>query len=133
MNDPDKETIMVVSEKGFGKKSAIEDYRKTNRGGKGVKTLQITEKTGKVAAIKSVTDDDDLMIINKSGIVIRLKTSEVRVMSRATQGVKLIDLKKRNDMISSVCKCPTSTEEDEEFIDENAENLENNQQINTEE
>ncbi|EHG24654.1 A subunit [Alloprevotella rava F0323] len=133
VNDPDKETIMVVSEKGFGKKSAIEDYRKTNRGGKGVKTLQITEKTGKVAAIKSVTDDDDLMIINKSGIVIRLKTSEVRVMSRATQGVKLIDLKKRNDMISSVCKCPTSTEEDEEFIDENAENLENNQQINTEE
>ena len=133
VNDSEKETIMVVSEKGFGKKSPIEDYRKTNRGGKGVKTLQITEKTGKVAAIKSVTDDDDLMIINKSGIVIRLKTSEVRVMSRATQGVKLIDLKKRGDIISSVCKCPTSTEEDEEDIDENSENLENSQLINTRE
>lgn len=133
VNDSEKETIMVVSEKGFGKKSPIEDYRKTNRGGKGVKTLQITEKTGKVAAIKSVTDDDDLMIINKSGIVIRLKTSEVRVMSRATQGVKLIDLKKRGDIISSVCKCPTSTEEDEEDIDENSENLENSQPINTRE
>ena len=131
VNDSEKETIMVVSEKGFGKKSPIEDYRKTNRGGKGVKTLQITEKTGKVAAIKSVTDDDDLMIINKSGIVIRLKTSEVRVMSRATQGVKLIDLKKRGDIISSVCKCPTSTEEDKEDIDENSENLENSQPINT--
>ena len=133
VNNSEKETIMVVSEKGFGKKSPIEDYRKTNRGGKGVKTLQITEKTGKVAAIKSVTDDDDLMIINKSGIVIRLKTSEVRVMSRATQGVKLIDLKKRGDIISSVCKCPTSTEEDEEDIDENSENLENSQPINTRE
>lgn len=133
VNDSEKETIMVVSEKGFGKKSPIEDYRKTNRGGKGVKTLQITEKTGKVAAIKSVTDDDDLMIINKSGIVIRLKTSEVRVMSRATQGVKLIDLKKRGDIISSVCKCPTSTEEDEEDIDENSENIENSQPINTRE
>ena len=133
VNNSEKETIMVVSEKGFGKKSPIEDYRKTNRGGKGVKTLQITEKTGKVAAIKSVTDDDDLMMINKSGIVIRLKTSEVRVMSRATQGVKLIDLKKRGDIISSVCKCPTSTEEDEEDIDENSENLENSQPINTRE
>lgn len=133
VNNSEKETIMVVSEKGFGKKSPIEDYRKTNRGGKGVKTLQITEKTGKVAAIKSVTDDDDLMIINKSGLVIRLKTSEVRVMSRATQGVKLIDLKKRGDIISSVCKCPTSTEEDEEDIDENSENLENSQPINTRE
>ena len=133
VNNSEKETIMVVSEKGFGKKSPIEDYRKTNRGGKGVKTLQITEKTGKVTAIKSVTDDDDLMIINKSGIVIRLKTSEVRVMSRATQGVKLIDLKKRGDIISSVCKCPTSTEEDEEDIDENSENLENSQPINTRE
>lgn len=133
VNNSEKETIMVVSEKGFGKKSPIEDYRKTNRGGKGVKTLQITEKTGKVAAIKSVTDDDDLMIINKSGFVIRLKTSEVRVMSRATQGVKLIDLKKRGDIISSVCKCPTSTEEDEEDIDENSENLENSQPINTRE
>ena len=133
VNNSEKETIMVVSEKGFGKKSPIEDYRKTNRGGKGVKTLQITEKTGKVATIKSVTDDDDLMIINKSGIVIRLKTSEVRVMSRATQGVKLIDLKKRGDIISSVCKCPTSTEEDEEDIDENSENLENSQPINTRE
>lgn len=102
---------MVVSEKGYGKRSDIEDYRKTNRGGKGVKTLNITEKTGKLVAIKSVTDENDLMIINKSGITIRLKVADVRIMGRATQGVRLIDLEKRNDHIGSVCKVTSETEE----------------------
>ena len=112
VNDPENDTVMVVSEKGFGKRSAVEDYRKTNRGAKGVKTLDITEKTGKVVAIKSVTDNDDLMIINKSGITIRMKLSDVRIQGRATQGVKLIELKKRNEEISSVCKVPTEMEEE---------------------
>ena len=112
VNDSDNETIMVVSEKGFGKKSAVDDYRKTNRGGKGVKTMQVTDKTGLLMTIQNVTDDDDLMIINKSGVTIRLRTSSVRVMGRATQGVKLIDLQKRGDVISSVCKVPTSTDEE---------------------
>ena len=112
IKNPEKETIMVVSEKGYGKRSDIEDYRKTNRGGKGVKTLNITEKTGKLVAIKSVTDENDLMIINKSGITIRLKVADVRIMGRATQGVRLIDLEKRNDHIGSVCKVTSETEED---------------------
>ena len=115
IKDPQKETIMVVSENGYGKRSDIEDYRCTNRGGKGVKTLNITEKTGKLVAIKSVTDENDLMIINKSGITIRLKMVDVRVMGRATQGVRLIDLEKRNDQIGSVCKVnsdPESTDSD---------------------
>jgi len=112
VDDPENETIMVVSEKGFGKKSRVEDYRVTSRGCKGVKTLNLTDKTGAVAAIKSVTDNDDLMIINKSGITLRLKTADIRVMGRATQGVKLIDLTKRGDIISSVCLTPTSTDED---------------------
>lgn len=111
IKNPEKETIMVVSEKGYGKRSDIEDYRKTNRGGKGVKTLNITEKTGKLVAIKSVTDENDLMIINKSGITIRLKVADVRIMGRATQGVRLIDLEKRNDHIGSVCKVTSETEE----------------------
>lgn len=110
IKNPEKETIMVVSEKGYGKRSDIEDYRKTNRGGKGVKTLNITEKTGKLVAIKSVTDENDLMIINKSGITIRLKVADVRIMGRATQGVRLIDLEKRNDHIGSVCKVTSETE-----------------------
>mgnify|MGYP000299697873 CR=1 FL=1 len=92
IKDPETETIMVVSENGYGKRSDIEDYRKTNRGGKGVKTLNITDKTGSLVAIKSVTDENDLMIINKSGITIRLKVADVRIMGRATQGVRLIDL-----------------------------------------
>ena len=104
IKDPEAESIMVVSEQGYGKRSDIEDYRKTNRGGKGVKTLNITDKTGKLVAIKSVTDENDLMIINKSGITIRLKVAEVRIMGRATQGVRLINLEKRNDQIGSVCK-----------------------------
>ncbi len=108
VNKPDTETIMVVSENGYGKRSQVEDYRMTNRGGKGVKTLNITEKTGRLVAIKVVTDDNDLMIINKSGILIRLKVSECRVMGRATQGVRLINLTKKNDVISSVCKVMSS-------------------------
>lgn len=108
VNEADKESVMVVSENGYGKRSEVEEYRKTNRGGKGVKTLAITEKTGRVVAIKNVTDDNDLMIINKSGIVIRLALSDVRIMGRATQGVRLINLEKKNDIIASVCKVMTS-------------------------
>lgn len=108
VNKPEEETIMVVSENGYGKRSQVEDYRVTNRGGKGVKTLNITEKTGRLVAIKVVTDENDLMIINKSGILIRLKVSECRVMGRATQGVRLINLTKKNDVISSVCKVMSS-------------------------
>ena len=116
IKDPEAESIMVVSEQGYGKRSDIEDYRKTNRGGKGVKTLNITDKTGKLVAIKSVTDENDLMIINKSGITIRLKVAEVRIMGRATQGVRLINLEKRNDQIGSVCKVTS----EEEVTDENS-------------
>ena len=111
VNNPETESILVVSEKGYGKRSLIADYRVTNRSGKGVKTLSLTDKTGSVVAIKCVTDDDDLMIINKSGVAIRLKLSEVRVMGRATQGVRLINLEKRGDIISSVCQVPTEEEE----------------------
>ena len=105
INRPEEETIMVVSEKGYGKRSLVEDYRVTNRG---VKTLGITEKTGRLVAIKVVTDDNDLMIINKSGVVIRLSVQECRVMGRATQGVRLINLAKKNDVIASVCKVMSS-------------------------
>lgn len=115
MNDPNIPTVLVVSEKGFGKRSSIYDYRITNRNGKGVKTLNITEKTGKLIAIKSVTDDDDLMIINKSGITIRLPLKTVKVQGRNTQGVSLINLKKRNDVIASVCKVEHEEVEDEEL------------------
>ena len=108
INDASRETVMVVSEEGYGKRSEVEDYRKTNRAGKGVKTLSITEKTGRLVAIKNVTDDNDLMIINKSGIVIRMAVAEVRVMGRATQGVRLINLTKKNDVIASVCKVMSS-------------------------
>lgn len=112
VKDAEKETIMVVSENGYGKRSEIEDYRKTARGAKGVRTIAVSEKTGRLVAIKVVTDENDLMIINKSGIVIRLKVSAVRVMGRATQGVKLIDLTKKNDSIASVCKVEASSEEE---------------------
>ena len=114
-------SIMVVSEQGFGKRSNLDDYRITNRGGKGVKTINITEKTGKLIAIKSVNDDNALVIINKSGITLRLKLKNVRIMGRATQGVTLINLEKRNDEIASVCKV-MSEEEVEEIQD--AENVE---------
>ena len=112
IKDPETESIMVVSEQGYGKRSDIDDYRITNRGGKGVKTLNITEKTGKLVAIKMVTDENDLMIINKSGITIRLKVEDVRIMGRATQGVRLINLEKRNDQIGSVCKVMSDNEEE---------------------
>ena len=113
IKDLKTESVMVVSEQGYGKRSEIEDYRKTNRGGKGVKTMNITEKTGKLVTIKSVTDENDLMIINKSGITIRLKVADIRIMGRATQGVRLINLEKRNDQIGSVCKVMTESLEDE--------------------
>ena len=112
VNDPQTETIMVVSEKGYGKRSDVGDYRKTARGAKGVKTLSITEKTGRLVAIKVVTDANDLMIINKSGILIRLKVADVRVMGRATQGVRLINLTKKNDTIASVCKVMSASDEE---------------------
>ncbi len=108
VNNPETETVMVVSENGYGKRSQVNDYRVTNRGGKGVKTLSITEKTGRLVAIKNVTDSNDLMIINKSGIAIRLAVAECRVMGRATQGVRLINLSKKNDVIASVCKVMSS-------------------------
>lgn len=116
INDSENDTVMVVSEEGYGKRSMVEDYRLTNRGGKGVKTLNITDKTGKLVAIKNVTDENDLMIINKSGIVIRMSVAECRVMGRATQGVRLINLAKKNDVIASVCKVMSS--ELEERIEE---------------
>ena len=130
VNDPQTETIMVVSENGYGKRSDVDDYRKTARGAKGVKTISITEKTGRLVAIKVVTDENDLMIINKSGILIRMKVADVRVMGRATQGVRLINLTKKNDVIASVCKVMTETEEEPETIVEpdespNVENTEN--------
>ncbi len=108
VNNPETETVMVVSENGYGKRSQVNDYRITNRGGKGVKTLSITDKTGRLVAIKNVTDSNDLMIINKSGIAIRLSVAECRVMGRATQGVRLINLSKKNDVIASVCKVMSS-------------------------
>ena len=112
IKDKEKETVLVVSEQGYGKRSSIEDYRITNRGGKGVKTINITEKTGKLVAIKNVTDENDLMIINKSGIAIRMKVADLNVIGRATQGVRLINLEKRNDEIASVCKVLSESEEE---------------------
>ena len=116
VNNLKEDTIMVVSEQGYGKRSIAEDYRITNRGGKGVKTMNITDKTGKLVAIKNVTDNNDLVIINKSGITLRMKVSDVRVMGRATQGVKLINLEKRNDEIASVCKVLSETTDDDQII-----------------
>jgi DNA gyrase subunit A len=115
LNDAESD-ILVVSENGYGKRSAVEDYRVTNRGGKGVKTLQITEKTGNLISILNVTDDNDLMIINKSGLTIRMDVSELRVMGRATQGVRLISLRGK-DAIAAVCKVPKSDDEDMEAIE----------------
>ena len=114
-------SVLVVSEKGYGKRTSVDDYRITNRGGKGVKTINITDKTGGLIAIKNVDDDNDLMIINKSGIAIRMNVSELRVMGRNTQGVKLINLK-GNDEIAAVTKVPASEEEDEDI--DNLDNLE---------
>jgi DNA gyrase subunit A len=110
----EEDNVLVVSERGYGKRSPVADYRVTNRGGKGVKTISITEKTGSLISIKNVSDTDDLMIINKSGLVIRLKVSSLRVMGRATQGVRLINLK-NSDEIAAVAKVDGSANEDEEF------------------
>ena len=147
VNNADTETVMVVSENGYGKRSQVEDYRKTNRGGKGVKTFSITEKTGRLVAIKNVTDENDLMIINKSGIAIRLAVSDCRVMGRATQGVRLINLSKKNDVIASVCKVMSSEleakladdqnttgEQDSDAVQpvaDNAQNTDSTEQANT--
>ena len=124
VNDPETETIMVVSEQGYGKRSEIEDYRITNRGGKGVKTLNITPKTGKLVAIKNVTDENDLVIIYKSGITLRIKVADIRVMGRATQGVRLINLEKRNDEIASVCKVASESSEFTDTIGRQEDNTE---------
>lgn len=135
--DTQDETIMVVSELGFGKRTRLNDedgepvYRITSRGGKGVKTMNITDKTGQLVSISNVTDENDLMIINKSGITIRVKVADLRIMGRATQGVKLINLGKRNDQIASVCKVLSEKEEDEEI--ENIELSENPDVINNNE
>jgi DNA gyrase subunit A len=134
VNKAEKESIMVVSQQGYGKRTLLDEvdengdlvlengepvavYRVTNRGGKGVKTMNITDKTGKLVTIKSVTDENDLMIINKSGITIRIKVADFRIMGRATQGVRLINLEKRNDEIASVCKV-LSEVADEEVVEE---------------
>ena len=109
----DNDDILVVSEKGYGKRSSLAEYRETNRGGKGVKTISITEKTGQLIAIKNVNDEEDLMIINRNGVIIRMKVSELRVMGRATQGVRLINLKP-TDEIASVTQVPTENEEEAE-------------------
>lgn len=123
VDDAENETVLVVSEEGYGKRSQVVDYRKTNRGAHGVKTLNITEKTGRLVAIKNVTDQNDLMIINKSGIVIRMSVADIRVIGRAAQGVALINLSKKNDVIASVCKV-MSSELEATFEDENRQKVE---------
>ena len=122
---PDMPTILVLSEKGVGKRSTIGEYRITNRNGKGVKTINITEKTGKLVAIKKVMEDEDIMIINKSGVTIRLAVADIKKSSRNTQGVKLIDIQKRNDVISSVCVVEHS-EDPEDQTEEGVETPETN-------
>jgi len=134
VNDVEKETVLVVSEKGYGKRTAVEDYRITNRGGKGVITLNITEKTGNLIAIQNVTDEDGLMIINKSGVAIRMNMDEMRVMGRNTQGVRMINLKK-NDEIAAIAKVEMDKEVAEEDSEENTEEtgiVADNQENNTE-
>jgi DNA gyrase subunit A len=123
MSQESANNVMVISEKGYGKRSLLDDYRVTNRGGKGVKTINVTDKTGHLVAIKSVNDDNDLVIINKSGITLRLNVTDIRVMGRATQGVRLINLDKRGDEIASVCCVETDPEEEAEAIDETGEQL----------
>ena len=131
IDDP-QTNVLVVSEKGYGKRSDLEEYRITNRGGKGVKTMNITDKTGKLVAIKDVVDGDDLMIINKSGILIRIAVDTLRVMGRATQGVRLINLRD-NDEIAAVTKVKAEDIEEEEEYDENAVNTENQEGLDNNE
>ncbi len=118
MREDDTNTVYVMSENGYGKRSLLDDYRITNRGGKGVKTINVTDKTGELVAIKSVNDDNDLVIINKSGITLRLRVADIRVQGRATQGVRIINLEKRNDVIASVCCVDSDPEEMAENVDE---------------
>ena len=117
MNADSENNVMVLSENGYGKRSLLEDYRITNRGGKGVKTINVTDKTGALVAIKSVNDENDLVIINKSGITLRIHVADFRVMGRATQGVRVINLEKRNDSIASVCCVDADSEEEVEQVD----------------
>ncbi len=133
MTGSDGETVMVVSENGYGKRSAIDDYRITSRGCKGVKTMAITEKTGELVAIKNVNNTNDLMIINESGVTLRLPVDSIRVMGRATQGVKLIDLGKRGDTIASVCKVDSDPEQgvNEEIVEENINDSSDIETVNT--
>ncbi len=123
MSENTDNNVMVISEKGYGKRSLLDDYRITNRGGKGVKTINVTEKTGHLVSIKSVNDENDLVIINKSGITLRIHVADIRVMGRATQGVRLINLEKRVDEIASVCCVDTDPDEEVEQIEENPEML----------
>jgi DNA gyrase subunit A len=123
MQPDDNKNVMVISENGFGKRSLLDGYRITNRGGKGVKTMNITEKTGALVAIKSVDDDCDLVIINRSGITLRFRVADIRVMGRATQGVRIINLEKRGDEIASVCCVATDPEEEAVEAIENPEEL----------
>jgi DNA gyrase subunit A len=117
--DDMESNILVVSEKGYGKRSSLEDYRITNRGGKGVKTISVTEKTGELVAIKNVTDEDDLMIINKSGLTIRMAVADLRVMGRATQGVRLINIKGK-DSIAAVAKVMQEDDEDDDVLNDDS-------------
>src|SRR5699024_6518921 len=123
INDFENETILVVTENGYGKRSLLEDYRVTNRGGKGVKTINITEKTGQMVSMKNVTDEDDLMIINRSGIAIRMEIDSIRVMGRATQGVRLIRVNK-GDEIAAVAKVVIEEEEEETVEEQQLDDLE---------
>lgn len=123
MNENTENSVLVLSQKGFGKRSQLDGYRMTRRGARGVKTMNISERTGELVAFKSVNDDNDLMIINKSGVVIRVHVSDIRVMGRATQGVRIINLEKRNDTIASVCCVDADPEEEVEQIAPDAEEL----------
>ena len=131
VENPQEESVLVVSENGYGKRSAVEDYRITNRGGKGVKTINVTEKTGGLIALKNVTDADDLMVINKSGITIRIGVDTLRVMGRATQGVKLINIK-GDDSIAAVAKVMHDDDVEDEEIENGTEieNEESNEESN---
>ena len=123
MHNNDGNNVMVISEKGYGKRSLLDDYRVTNRGGKGVKTMNVSERTGHLVSLLSVNDDNDLVIINKSGITLRLHVADLRVMGRATQGVRLINLDKRGDEIASVCCVTVDEEAETEEVEANPEEL----------
>ena len=123
MSENTENNVLVLSQKGFGKRSYLDDYRITRRGAKGVKTMNITDKTGELVAFKSVNDDNDLMIINKSGVVLRIHVADIRVMGRATQGVRIINLEKRGDSIASVCCVDADPEEEVEAVAPDAEEL----------